>query len=77
MFTYAQPFKPTHRVVVENDDHEYKLGTLVRKLFVFDVLPFAWLSPPTYSWFSTPQGCWYEDEEGIPQIMYQDELESV
>jgi hypothetical protein len=55
-------FRPTHRVIVENDEHEYALGTLVKRTFSFgESVAYAW----------------YVDEEGMCQIMNITELEGV
>jgi uncharacterized SAM-dependent methyltransferase len=53
------PFKPTHKVIVENNEHEYKAGTIVQHLYSSGLTEYAW----------------YTDEEGWMQIMDSTELE--
>lgn len=55
-------FHPTHRVIVENDEHEYALNTLLKR---------------TFSFGEGVEYAWYVDEEGWAQIMNLDELEAV
>jgi hypothetical protein len=53
-------FHPTHRVIVENDEHEYALSTLLKMSFSFG---------------ERVEYAWYVDEEGTMQIMNSSELE--
>jgi hypothetical protein len=54
-------FTPTHRVIVENDEHEYAVNTLVK---------LAWS-------YGSTEYAWYVDQEGWWQLMHCDELEAV
>jgi hypothetical protein len=53
----------TYTVAVESQNHEYKLGTIVKPVF-----PWVHLSD-SYEW--------YVDEEGMMQLMHREELEEV
>lgn len=54
-------FKPTHRVIAENDLHEYKVGTLLQYLYASGLTEYGW----------------YADEDGIAQIMDSAEIEKL
>jgi hypothetical protein len=61
MFTPTLGFIPTHRVIVENEDHEYALNTLVKLSWSYGSAKYAW----------------YVDNDGMWQIMHESELEAV
>jgi hypothetical protein len=61
MFVPTQGFTPTHRVVIENDGHEYALNTLVKLVWSYGSTEYAW----------------YVDDDGYWQIMHESELEAV
>ena len=60
-FKRTSEFIPTHRVIVENDDHEYALNTLVKLVWSYGSVKYAW----------------YVDDDDWWQIMHCDELEAV
>jgi hypothetical protein len=51
----------SYRVVVEHDDHLYKIGTIVKVAYSY--------GPVEY--------CWYVDDEGTWQILHRSEIEEV
>jgi hypothetical protein len=59
----------SYKVVVEHDDHLYKIGTIVKMIYSYGSVEYAWFSPPTWGW--------YVDDEGIWQILHRDEIEEI